>query len=110
MLFSATTVLTPTFAEGAEVQLVAPGPRALAGVRLDGEDVVGVHLQPEDVDERVRDVEVLLVDGVRQLVVGDLVHDDVPVTQGAGRQVPGQVHARLTQTSGGEVLGRSGRG
>ena len=87
------------------MQAIAPGAGPAAGVGLDLEDVVRVHLQPHNVHEGVRDIQVLLVDGISQFVVGDLVHLDVPVAQVAGRQVPGQSDAGLRQTRGCEVLG-----
>lgn len=87
------------------MQTVAPRAGPATGVGLDLEDVVCVHLQPHNVHKGVGDVEVLLIDGVGQLVVGDLVHLDVPVAQVAGRQVPGEANAGLRQTCGCEVLG-----
>ncbi len=83
---------------------MAPGPRAFTRVRLDLEDVVLVHLETVHDRLRIRRVHVDDVDGVGALVVHDLVHDDVPMSQLLVRLVPRQFDAGWADAGWSEVL------
>ncbi len=61
------------------MQIIAPRPRALAGVSLDLEAIVCVHLESGYVHIGVRHIQLFRVDEFGQLVKRNLVHGDIPI-------------------------------
>lgn len=87
-----------------EMKSVAPRPRSSTCVGFNLKGVVSVHVQSYKVHKCVCAVEIFLTDRVRQLVIRDLVHDNVTITEITGWQVPGQANRRLCKACSCEIL------
>ena len=95
-------------------ETTAPGPSTFAGVSLDLEDVVCVHLQTLNDELGVGAVHVKHRHWIRLFVVHNGIQDNLPISERAIWLVPGELDAGRTHANGGEVArcssGNCGKG